>query len=120
MQQWYLIYDDYCEICNLGVGKVKQLDQAQLIRLVQLSNPQIPSEIKLPTKEEMQKQMYLISPDGVTFKGADAVARLLTIFPESKLLAKIISFPILRPIARLVYAVVARNRMKLSKFISSQ
>ena len=120
MRQWYLIYDDYCNICNLGVEKVKKLDKAKLIKLVPLSNPQVPPEFTLPSKEEMQKQMYLISPGGVTFKGAEALARLLTIFPESKLLGKIISFPLINPIARLIYAVVAKNRMKLSKLISNQ
>ena len=118
MRQWYLIYDDYCDICNLGVEKVIKLDKAKLIKLVPLSNPQVPPNIKLPTKEEMQKQMYLISPDGVTFKGADALAQILTIFPVSKLLGMIVSFPLFRPLARLIYAIVAKNRMKLSKLIS--
>ena len=118
MRQWYLIYDDYCDICNLGVEKVKKIDKTNLIKLVPLSNPQVPPEIKLPSKDEMQKQMYLISPDGVTFKGADAVARLMTIFPQSKLLGNIVSFPLFRPIARLIYTIVAKNRMKLSKFMS--
>ncbi len=118
MRQWYLIYDDNCNICNLGVKKVKELDKTKLIKLAPLSDPQVPAKIKLPTKEEMQKQMYLISPDGEIFKGADAVARLLTIFPESKILGLIISFPMFRPLARLIYAFVAKNRMKLSKIIS--
>jgi len=118
MRQWYLIYDDYCDICNLGVEKVKKLDTAKLIKLVRLSNPQVPPDIRLPTKEEMQKQMYLFSPDGETFKGVEALARMLSIFPDSKILGMIISFPIFRPIARMIYAIVAKNRMKLSKFIS--
>ncbi len=117
MHQWYLIYDDNCHICNLGVEKVKKLDKARLIRLVQLSNPQVPPNIKLPSKEEMQKQMYLFSPDGEVFKGAEAIARMMTIFPDSKIAGKIASFPLFRPIARLIYAVVAKNRMKLSKLI---
>jgi len=119
MRQWHLIYDDYCNICNLGVEKVKKLDKTKLIKLSPLSNPQIPSDIKLPTKEEMQKHMYLISPDGQIFKGVDAIARMMTIFPDSKLMGKIVSFPIFRPFARLIYAIVARNRMKLSRLISN-
>jgi len=118
MKQWYLIYDDNCEICNLGVEKVKELDKTQLIKLVPLSNPQVPPGLKLPTKEEMQKHMHLMSPDGQIYKGADAIALVASIFPESKFVGKLISFPLFRPIARLIYAIVARNRMKLSKMIS--
>ena len=119
MRQWYLIYDDYCNICNLGVEKVKKLDKAKLVKLAPLSNPQVPSEIKLPSKEAMQKHMHLISPGGEIFKGADALARLMTIFPNSRILGKIVSFPVFRPFARLIYAIVARNRMKLSELIGT-
>lgn len=119
MRYWYLIYDDKCKICNLGIEKVRKLDNANLIRLVPLSNPQVPPHIVLPSKEAMQKHMYLINPDGITYKGADAVAEILKIFPESKLAAKITSFPLFKPLARLIYSIVANNRMKLSKLISS-
>lgn len=118
MRQWYLIFDDKCDICNIGIEKVKKLDKTGLIRLAPLSNPNVPQEIRLPTFLEMQKQMYLISPDGKTYKGADAVAELLRIFPESKLAGAIISFPLIKPLARLFYAMVAKNRMRLSKLIS--
>jgi len=119
MGQWYLIYDDKCEICNTGVTKVRQRDKSNLIKLVPLSNPRLPPELTLPSDEEMQKHLHLISPDGETFKGADALARMLSIFPDSKFAARVASFPPFKPIARLIYSIVARNRMKLSKLISS-
>jgi predicted DCC family thiol-disulfide oxidoreductase YuxK len=118
MRQWHLVYDDNCNICNLGVEKVKKLDKTKLIKLVPLSNPRVPPDINLPSPEKMQKQMYLFGPDGEIFKGADALARMMTIFPDSKLLGKIVSFPLFRPLARLIYAIVAKHRMKLSKLIS--
>jgi predicted DCC family thiol-disulfide oxidoreductase YuxK len=118
MHQWYLIYDDNCEVCNIGVARIRKLDKAGLIKLVPLSNPQVPSQIRLPSNEAMQKHMHLISPDGVTFKGADAVAEMLKIFPESKLVARIASFLPFRPIARLIYSIIAKNRMQISKLFS--
>ncbi|MGH8016343.1 MAG: thiol-disulfide oxidoreductase DCC family protein, partial [Candidatus Zixiibacteriota bacterium] len=75
--------------------------------------------IKLPSIEALEKHMYLISPDGVFYKGADALAEMLKIFPESKIASRIASFPPFKPLARLIYAIVAKNRMKLSKLISS-
>lgn len=119
MRQWYLIYDDKCEICNVGIGKVRKLDQTGLIKLVPLSNPIVPPDIKLPTIQEMKEQMYLISPVGNSYKGANAVAELLKVFPESKLAGAIISLPLIKPLARLFYAMVAKNRMKLSKLFST-
>jgi len=102
----------------VGIGRVRKLDQTGLIKLVPLSNPIVPPDIKLPTIQEMKEQMYLISPDGNSYKGANAVAELLKVFPESKLAGAIISLPLIKPLARLFYAVVAKNRMKLSRLIS--
>lgn len=119
MHRWYLIYDDNCSICNAGIGRIRKLDQTGLIKLVPLSDPQVPPNIKLPSKEVMNKHMHLISPDGEIYKGADAISEILKIFPESKLAGWITSFPPFKPIARLVYSIVAKNRMKLSKLISS-
>ncbi|HEX2897184.1 MAG TPA: DUF393 domain-containing protein [candidate division Zixibacteria bacterium] len=119
MRHWYLIYDDKCEICNAGIGRVRKLDKSQLIKLVPLSDPQVPPSIKLPSREALNKHMHLFSPDGKIFKGADALSEILKIFPESKMAGWATSFPLFRPIARFVYSIVAKNRMKLSKLISS-
>lgn len=119
MNHWFLIYDDHCQICNTGVGKIRRLDKTGLVKLIPLSDPQLPFEFTMPSKVEMQNQMHLISPDRKVYKGADAIARVAEIFPESKLAGKIISFPLIRPIARLIYGLVAKNRLRLSKVVSS-
>ncbi len=119
MRQWYLIYDDKCEICNLGIEKVEKLDKTGLIKLVPLSDPQVPSHIKLPSKEALNKHMHLISPDGKTYRGVDALAEMLEIFPESRIASRVAAIPLMKPLARLFYSMVAKNRMKLSKLISS-
>jgi predicted DCC family thiol-disulfide oxidoreductase YuxK len=117
MKPWYLIYDDKCSICNIGVDKIKRLDKSRLIELVPLSNPKLPVGYEVPPKEEMQEQMHLISPDQKVYKGADAVARVAEIFPESKFAGKLISFPLVRPFARVIYDLIARNRLKFSKIV---
>ena len=88
MAHWYLIYDDNCNICNTGVGKIRHLDKSGLVKLIPISNPVLPPDYEMPSKDEMQKQMHLIAPDKTVYKGADAVARVAEIFPESKFLGK--------------------------------
>ena len=114
MNHWYLIYDDACPICLSAIEKLKKLDRADLIISSPLSRAELPAEFSLPTKEELLRQLYLFSPDNEVFKGADAVIRILSIFPRSRLLGWLISLPVLKQLSRICYGIIARNRMKIS------
>ena len=58
--------------------------------------------------------MQLVLPDGRTLAGADAVPELLRRIRGLGWLAGVFSLPDARPIARRVYAWIAKNRMRLS------
>ena len=118
MNHWYLIYDDACPICLSAVEKLKKLDRAGLITLTPLSRPELPAEFVMPAKEELLRQLYLFSPDNEVFKGADAVIRILSIFPRSRLLGWLISLPVLKQLARLCYGIIAKNRLKISNSLN--
>ena len=58
--------------------------------------------------------MQLVLPDGRVLAGADAVPELLNRVRGWRHVAWVFGLPPLRPLARRVYAWVARNRMKIS------
>jgi predicted DCC family thiol-disulfide oxidoreductase YuxK len=58
--------------------------------------------------------MQLVLPDGRVLSGADAVPELLRRIPRWRWLARLFELPGMAPLARRVYAWVARNRMRLS------
>jgi predicted DCC family thiol-disulfide oxidoreductase YuxK len=58
--------------------------------------------------------MQLVLPDGRVLAGADAVPELLRRIRGLGWLAGIFSVPGLRPLARVVYGWIARNRMRIS------
>jgi predicted DCC family thiol-disulfide oxidoreductase YuxK len=58
--------------------------------------------------------MQLVLPDGGVLSGADAVPELLRRIRGWGWVAVVFALPGIRPIARRVYAWVARNRMKIS------
>ena len=58
--------------------------------------------------------MQLVLPDGRMLAGADAVPELLRRIRGWGWVASIFGLPPVRPVARRVYAWVARYRMKLS------
>ena len=58
--------------------------------------------------------MQLILPDGRILAGADAVPELLRRIRGLAWLAAFFALPVMRPLARRVYAWIARNRMRIS------
>jgi len=58
--------------------------------------------------------MQLVLSDGRTLAGADAVPELLHRIHGLGWLATTLSLPGARPVARRVYAWIAKNRMRLS------
>ena len=66
------------------------------------------------TEETCLTAMQLALPDGRVLAGADAVPELLRRVRGWGWLASVFALPGIRPIARRVYAWIARNRMKIS------
>lgn len=54
--------------------------------------------------------MHLILPDGRVYPGADAMPRLLELFPGKRWLAPLFSVPGVLPLARRIYAWIAIRR----------
>lgn len=94
--------------------RLKKLDLYGMVALLPLSRPELPNGYPLPPVEQMRDELHLIDPDGHIYKGADAVFRLAKILPRTRTYGKILSLPVIGVLARPVYRLVARNRMKLS------
>ena len=58
--------------------------------------------------------MQLVLPDGRVLAGADAMPELLRRVPRWRWVAVLFALPGMRPLARVVYAWIARNRMRVS------
>ena len=69
--------------------------------------PQVPEALCLTA-------MQLVLPDGRVLGGADAVPELLRRIRGWGWVAGVFALPLVRPLARVIYGWIARNRMKLS------
>ena len=72
------------------------------------------------TDEACMQAMQLVLPDGRVLAGADAAPEILRRIPRWRWVATLFSLPAARPIARRVYAWIARNRMRLSCRLPTQ
>src|SRR5216110_1251400 len=91
-----LIYDGECGFCRKCVDLVLRRDRERVATF----------GIPLPA---LAAAMHLVLPDGRVFAGADAAPEILRLLRQ-RWLAAIFLVPGVRPVARRVYAWIARQR----------
>jgi predicted DCC family thiol-disulfide oxidoreductase YuxK len=110
-----LIYDGDCPMCRASAMWImrRALSQGALEILPCRSDAR---KARYPdiTEQICLTAMQLVLPDGRVLAGGDAVPEILRRVRGWGWVASIFALPGVRPIARRVYAWIARNRMKIS------
>jgi predicted DCC family thiol-disulfide oxidoreductase YuxK len=104
-----LIYDGACGFCRDAVGLVGRWDREHRVTLVPFQDEAKLAQFGLPLPA-LAAAMHLVLPDGRVFAGADAAAALLQLLPGKRWLARVFAVPGVLPVARRVYAWIARRR----------
>ena len=115
MIRYYLIYDDTCDICTMAVRRVRRLDEDGEVDLVPISQASRLRGYDLPGEDKLKEEIHLVTPTGRIIAGADAVGYLARVLPRTRMWGRLISLPIIRSVARVVYRIIARNRHRLSR-----
>ncbi len=115
MSRYHVIYDDTCPLCLTGIEQIRKLDRLGLVSFVPLSGVPEQSGSRMPSREKLKQQMHLITPEGKVYRGAEAAGLLATLFPSSRLLGEFILLPGVRHLARHVYRLIARHRLRISR-----
>lgn len=110
-----LIYDGDCSMCRASALWLmrRALSRGELEILPCRSGAR---RARFPrvTDEACRTAMQLVLPDGRVLSGADAVPELLRRIRGWGWVAGMFALPGARPLARRLYAWMARNRMRLS------
>jgi predicted DCC family thiol-disulfide oxidoreductase YuxK len=104
-----LIYDGECGICQDAVRLLKRWDREHVLRYVPFQDAAAVARfgIALP---RLAAAMHLVFADGRVYPGADAIPRLLELFPGKRWLAPLFRIPGVLPLARRIYARIAIRR----------
>ncbi|MDH4158459.1 MAG: DUF393 domain-containing protein [candidate division Zixibacteria bacterium] len=113
----YLIFDDRCPLCLAAARKVRRHDGARRVSLQPLSRLALPQSIRIPPARELTTALHLVAPDGAVYKGADALAYMAILLPRYRLLGRVLLLPVVRPAARILYRLIARNRVWISRAV---
>jgi predicted DCC family thiol-disulfide oxidoreductase YuxK len=110
-----LIYDAECPMCRASALWLMRLSLARRQLEILPCRASVRAE-RFPqvSEEACLTAMQLVLPDGRILSGADAVPELLRRIRGLGWLAAAFALPGMRPLARVVYGWIARNRMRIS------
>jgi predicted DCC family thiol-disulfide oxidoreductase YuxK len=104
-----LIFDGECGMCRRAVGLLQRWDREHRLRFVPFQDEEAVRGFGLALPA-LAAAMHLVLPDGRVFAGADAVPELGRLLPRKRWWAWGFALPGVRPVARRVYARIARAR----------
>jgi predicted DCC family thiol-disulfide oxidoreductase YuxK len=112
-----LFYDGGCPVCSREMRFLKKKDSKNLISFIDISSSDFnPSEYN-KDQDTFMKQIHARLPDGTLITGMEVfrqayqrVGHGWILFPTK--------FPVIKQLADICYALFAKNRMRISKFLS--
>lgn len=108
-----LIYDGRCRLCVTAKSGIERLGAPEDVRWVPYQSEEAARRLGRDYQPGRPDAAFLVEPDGTVTKGLDAFVPLLPGLRGGRLLLALWRVPVLRPIAYLLYRVIARHRYRL-------
>jgi len=113
-----VFYDGSCRVCSTEMLVYMRKDHGGRLQFVDLSDPAFnPAEFGISLADFMF-QLHAIDRNGRVFRGVEAFQAIWLAFPADpwfRLLALLTALPLVSPLARLAYRMIARVRKYLPK-----
>ncbi|MCM3708181.1 MULTISPECIES: thiol-disulfide oxidoreductase DCC family protein [Cytobacillus] len=109
------LYDGSCSLCKETKRIFKKLDWLNKVEWISLQDyEKMPGSLSFP-RQDLRKELHLITPSGSVKKGYYAARRLLLLFPASFLISTFLYLPFTGLLGDPVYKWIAKNRHKFLK-----
>lgn len=113
-----VIYDGNCAFCQDQVHRLHGWSGKRLA-FVSLHDPIVAQRFPDLTHDQLMKQMYVVTPDGRAYGGADAIRFLSRHLPKLWWLFPLVHIPFSRPIVQWGYDWIARRRYRIRGRVDS-
>lgn len=107
-----LLYDGECELCRRSAARLRRADRRGALELLDLNDPAASARFPQVHWERARALMQAVDERGRVYSGAEAWSRAGDRLPGWRRLAWILRLPVLRALAAVVYAWIARNRYR--------
>ncbi len=118
MSHHKLVYDDRCAFCCAAVRHLKRRQFNRPLDLVGLSSIGRHGDLSCLSPNRLRAEIHLVTDDGRVYAGAAALARVARMTPRYRWLGIIMSLPLIRQLADMVYRRVAERRHSLTPLVS--
>lgn len=108
-----LIYDAECRLCVAARERIEQLGTNQSVRYIPYQSEEAACRLGAAYKPDVRPDAaYLIDREGRITKGLDAFLPLLPGLRGGRMMLRLLRLPFGRPLAYLLYRIVAKNRYR--------
>lgn len=108
-----LIYDDQCRLCVTAKEGLERAGAGRTVRFVPYQSEEAACRLGAEYKPGRPDAAFLVADDGAVTRGLDAFLPLARGLRGGRVLHAILTAPLIRPLADLVYRLVARYRYRL-------
>ena len=115
-QECLLIYDGHCRLCVAAKEGLERLGEnrvSQPIRFVSYQSEEAARRLGGAYKPGRPDVAFLVAQNGTITRGLDAFLPLLPGLKGGRILLALMKVPLVRPLALLLYRLVARHRYRL-------
>lgn len=109
-----VIYDGQCNFCISQINNLKRLDLWRTLQFVSLHDPLVKSACPDLSFEQLMEEMWVVTPEGSKYGGADALRYLSRKLPLLWPLAPLLHIPASRPLWAWMYRKVAQRRYAIA------
>jgi predicted DCC family thiol-disulfide oxidoreductase YuxK len=108
-----MLFDGNCRFCTQSAKKLARTLGPSRTKTVSFQDDGVLASFPGVTYEACMKRLHLVTPDGRVYSGAGAVARIFREFRFVGWLTYLYYVPVLKQLADLGYALIAKYRYKL-------
>jgi predicted DCC family thiol-disulfide oxidoreductase YuxK len=108
----YLLFDGHCRFCTQGSERLLRLARPGSVSRLDFQEPEVLARFPGLSHDECMREMKLVTPEGRSFGGAEALTRVLLTRGALGAWAYLYYVPGLRQLADAAYAWIARNRYR--------
>jgi len=111
-----VFYDADCGFCTRTAVLLHRVDRAHRLRLIPLQRA-TETAPDAPAEDRLLREMHARDASGHWFVGGAGWLRIAHVVPLMKPLAFVAELPIVRSLVEPTYAVIARNRHRISRLM---
>jgi predicted DCC family thiol-disulfide oxidoreductase YuxK len=113
-----VIYDGECKFCTASVRKLQRYDRSGRLAFLSLHDPEVGRRWPDLTHDDLMQYMYVVTPEGRKYRGAEAFKYLSTRLPALYWMAPLLYLPGLMPSWQACYRAFAKRRYRWGRIES--